>query len=39
VSRIVHVSPADEDHELFTSLGFVADTVCLSLYGESADEC
>jgi hypothetical protein len=37
--RIMHRIPADEDHELFTSLGFEADTVCLSLYGESGDEC
>ncbi len=37
--RIMHRSPADEDHALFTGLGFEADTVCLSLYGESGDEC
>jgi hypothetical protein len=39
--RIMHRSPVDEptDHELFRSLGFVADTVCLSLYREGAHEC
>jgi GNAT superfamily N-acetyltransferase len=39
--RIMHRSPADDpaDHELFRGLGFVADTVCLSLYNEGADAC
>jgi L-amino acid N-acyltransferase YncA len=38
--RIMHRSPADDraDQELFASLGFEADVVCLSLYDEAGDE-
>jgi GNAT superfamily N-acetyltransferase len=41
VWRILHRSPVDDptDHELFRGLGFVADTVCLSLYAEGPDDC
>jgi hypothetical protein len=40
-SVIQHRTSADDvaDQELFTSLGFEPDIVCLSLYGEPGDEC
>lgn len=37
--RHLAAGDAQEDQELFKSLGFDADLVCLSLYREDRDEC